>query len=1239
MRLMGEVDNNGHISPMAPAPPRDGDTQAPSGGADVCPYQGLAPFEADRTGLFFGRTQATRNLLDRLGPRLRERGTILLVSGASGVGKSSLLRAGLMPALAEGTPPLTGSARWPRLLMTPTARPLRALAEEWVRAFGGQAEAVHERLRDDPRRFLAEAHGSGSPDRRFVLVADQFEELFTLVTDERERQAFVGALHAMAEGPHRAGVVIGVRADYWDRCAAYPQFAEAIQDGQVIVEPMTESDLRLAVTGPAAAVGLGIEPGLVELVLSELGEGRTAGGRYEAGALPLLSQALLNTWDRRENGRLTVRGYEESGGVRDSVQRTADEVLAQLRPEDRRTALRVFRRLTVIAAGGRAARRRATLTELHAAAAAHSPEERTRVEALLSAFAGRRLLTLHEHGVEIAHDALLTSWPALRQWLEPDLTAQAVYDRLVEDAGRWAENHRDPAFLYRGARLLSVEDARPRWDRDPDSFPPPGATVTGFVTASAGAARRTRRRRRLVMAGLATLSVIALIAAAAAVDAANSADRQRGLAVSRQLAAQSEITDDPATAALLAVAAWRIAPTAEARHRMLDAAARPDRAVLPGNGTYATDPELAVSRDGSIFATGRGDTGAVQLWDTATRRRLGGPIAAPKAGCGASFDVTFSPDGKSLAVACDMTVRLWDVSTRRAAGPPLDTSDPDELLGFVQAMAFSPDGRTLATSTYEGTTRLWDMATRRQVGDTLGTPDTKTGGKAIRVVAFTLDGRHLLTGGADDTVRLWDTAGRHRAAGRFTGHSGDIDDFSISPDGTILATASKDGTARLWNIAARKQVGRALRGSGDHPGFVGLAFSPDGTRLATAGDDGFIRLWATTDHRQVGPVLNDQRLPLRGLRYGADGGTLMANGEDATVWFWDPEVHRQVGSAMPALSAAVFSPDGKTVAAPGPGAGAPGTRDADRAVRLWDVATQRQIGDRLRPAGPPSGRNTVYELRFGSGGRTLTTTSSAGDLWLWDTATHRQIAPPVRSDADGWNVELSPGGRLLAFQTGGSIGFWDVAARREIGPRITIRGHSDWLESMAFSPDATILATAGKDRAVRFFDVASHRQVGRELPDAVEGGVLDQLAFSPDGGTLATTPGNGIVRLWDVADRRESGAALTGHTGTVSAIAFSPDGRSLVTGAEDSTARLWDLRTRRQIGPSLTVHTGWVTAVAYSPDGRTVASVGTDAKLRLWNVAVPADPAATTCANVGRSLTRDEWKRYIPEEPFQRICR
>ncbi|MFI0482846.1 hypothetical protein [Actinomadura sp. 9N215] len=1190
------------------------------GGAE-CPYQGLAPFATDRSELFFGRTRATRNLLDRLAPRLRERGTILLVSGASGVGKSSLLKAGLIPALAEGALPVAGSEKWPRLLVTPGSDPWHALSAAWTQAFGGDPGETRARLLDDPRQVF---EGAG----RVILVVDQFEELFTLVTDEAVRQAYVEALHVLATGPAAAAVVIGLRADYWDRCAAYPRFARAIQDGQVIVEPMAADDLRLAITGPAGVAGLEIEPGLVETILDELHADRAAdrghdraGGRYEVGALPLLSQALRNTWERREDGRLTIRGYEESGRVRDAVRRTANGVLENLSPDDRKTALRLFRRMTLITPGGRLARRRATLAELHAAASAATAERRDRVTALLSAFADRRLLTLDEDAAEISHDALLTAWPTLHQWIEPDLTAQNVYDRLISDAEAWQRHHRDPDMLYRGARLLSVQDSRPRWDRDPASFPPPGPTVSAFLAASARSARQAGRRRRLITASLAALTVLAVIAATAAVRAAGNAGDQRRLAVSRQLAVQSGAAGDADVSALLAVAAWESAPTPEARYALIASAARPGRGKLTGHGDAVRT--MAFSPDGKTIATASDDR-TVRFWDSASHAQLGAPLGPPRDSCSTMKDLDFSPDGRTLAVACLDTVTFWDVASHRPHAAPV------EAAGIVNAVDFSPDGRLLATGLSNGAVQLWNAAARRPDGELLGkAADSFADRIGVETVQFSPDGKILFSGHGDGRARSWDV-GTRAPTGTFAGHREGVTDLAVSPDGRSLATVGYDMTARIWDTSTRKQSG-ALRT--DRPNLINsIAYSPDGTRIVTGSSNGRTQLWDARGHGPVGPYLIENAYPVEEVAFSPTGRLYAAASRDGIVRLADPVTFQQTGATIRAESALAVSPDGRTLATGGP------TLD-DPLTRLWDVASQRPIGEPLRPTEKQKKRRNPYasQLWFGPDGRTLFANDPDG-VRTWDVASQGQRGPVMR-EADRAGVgAVSPNGGFAAVQEGEAIVFRATGDGREIRPKLRVPGFTEVITAMEIGPDAKTLVASGYDRTARVFDVATGRQVGRPLPFKTDI-LVNDIAFSPDGRVVAVTADDSSAQLWDLARGRLLAAPHTDQTEAVTALAFSPDGRTLATGSMDNTIRLWDLRSLRQIGTPLTGHTRNIVQIAYAADGRTVASIGQDGTARLWNVTLPSDLVSTACANAGRSLTRAEWERYAPREDFPNACR
>jgi len=649
-----------------------------------CPYLGLVPFQERDERVFYGRGELAAQLVRRLVRQLDGTG-IVLVAGESGAGKSSLLRAGLMPLLAAGALG-PGSGGWPRQVIQPAGSPLRELAMQLADIAGADPVSVYQSLSAAPgeapmlvehavRAAVGRAANPGqgaSADAaalappRLVLVVDQFEELFTTGGDGKvgrvEREAFIAALHAAATvpaGPHKrppALVVAAVRADFLGQLIAYPPLKTALDAGLFTVGPMSEAELRLAVTGPAAEAGLTVEPALVEAVLADLREG-TEGG-LGSGVLPLMSQAMAATWERRERSVLTLRAYRHAGGVADAVNRGAQAAYDALTSRRQDAARLVFTQLTAITPDRQFVRRRCSRTDLR------SPEAETAadIDAVIDIFSAHRLLVLGKDGIEISHDVLLQAWKQLRDWLEDDQLHRVLYSQVATDAQIWDINRRDSSYLYQPGRLATVDAAALRWQDASTRYPPLSATTEAFLHAAHNAATRSTRRRRAGIAGLLALTVIAISAAGIAARAAASASRQHAIAVSRQLAGESLAfaSIDFVTAGQLAVAAWRVSPTDQARSAMtaLLADPHPDD-VLPGDPPVTG---VAFSPDGKLVAAGAGH-GTVRLWDPAIDQVVGVPLRADTGLTGGVNGVAFSPDGKALATAdSDGTVRTWQMS-------------------------------------------------------------------------------------------------------------------------------------------------------------------------------------------------------------------------------------------------------------------------------------------------------------------------------------------------------------------------------------------------------------------------------------------------------------------------------------------------------------------------------------------------------------------------------------------------
>ena len=1209
------------------------------------PYRGLRAFEEQDAPFFFGRETVTADVLKRMSLCVDGTG-LLVVSGVSGAGKSSLLRAGVLPQIrGTGLAAAPEAAWWPRLLFTPGPAPLDVLAVQVAHVGGVDAGAVRRGLDDDPSRFaltarqaaLAQPGGPpeapGTPPRkhRLLLVVDQFEQVFTQCPDEKQRQAFITALCAAAAGDGKeqdpaALILLGVRADFEARCADYPQLAGAIQD-RYLVTLMTERQLRMAITEPAKRAGSSVDEDLVDVLLHELstrqpGSSAAIPGPSSvsgAGILPLLSHALDQAWRSRAGDVLTLTDYDRTGGIQGAVADSAQHAYDSLTPAQQAAARQIFTRLTATTTDRVDTAERASRAEL---AEGKDAAQEHDVEAVLEAFASQRLLTLAAGTVEISHEVLLTSWPLLRDtWLAETHDDRIVRTRLDNAAAEWGSRSRDPSYLYSGSLLETATATAGRISADPVRYPPLSRTERDFLGASERARHRRVRRRQGVIAFLVVLVVGFASAAFLAARANQETATERDAALSGQLVTESEDLglNDPILAKQESLAAWQIDPSNQAaRYAMLTAATLPGTGILKSDGSFVD--AVAYSPDGKILATGSGD-GIVRLWDVATQRQIGDPLGTFSYARWI-YSVAFSPDGKIVAAAGkDGVVRLWDVATHHLIGTPFSGD-----VSAIYSIAFSPHGDLLAAGHSDGTVQFWAVPSGQQIGSPLhaGT---------VHSVAFSPDGTMLATGGYDSanhgTVQLWDVNSRQPIGAPIeknilTSIVNILTVFSVafSPDGKTLAAGEGDGTVLLLNVTTRKETGSVFAENSSE--IPSLAFSPDGNFLAGGNDQGMAQLWDVATVQRIGiPLMTDNRA-VDSVAFSPDGTTLATGSSDGTARLWDVKLDDNdpigsVSSGTRPAHSVTFSPDGKTLA----------VGNYDDMARLWNVATQHPLGHPL-----VGDRASVMAVAFSPDGKTLATASYDGMVRLWDVATGRQIGATLASHVGAlWSMAFSPDGKSLAIGNGNTtVQLWDVATDQQFGTLRTTGA----VYSVAYSPDGKTLATGSYDGTAQLWDVATRRQIGA-FSTGQDWSVFS-VAFSPDGKTLATGNTDDTARLWDVATHRQI-ADLSGATGWVSSVTFSPDGQTLAAGSYDGTVRLWDVATHQQIGPALASgDDDDIYSVAFSPNGNTLAAGYNNGVVQLWDVRYLTNVVPSLCASAGGSFTPAQWTQYVQGASYQKTC-
>jgi WD40 repeat protein len=1128
-----------------------------------CPYRGLFHFGPSDAEYFFGR----ENFVAELVKATQTRNFIPLL-GASGSGKSSVVLAGLVPKLQQ-------TGHWQFTHFRPGADPFQALALALVPLYATNMDET-ERIRQ--ARNLAGYLRTGEvlladvfaqiqqnfPGDRVLLIADQFEELYTLCTDETTRRNFLDRLLAGVSAPGDripfAPVVIAtMRADFLGTALSYRPLADVLQNADLKLGPMNRAELTEAIEKPAQKLGVTFAAGLVERILDDVD--------VEPGILPLLEFALTELWQRRSGKQLTHAAYEEIGEVQGALGRHANEEYERLSDIDRERVRRIFIQLVRPGEGAEDTRRIATKAELG--------EQNW---SLVKQLADTRLVVTSRNGVdretvEVVHEALIRNWGELRGWMDTDRVFRAWQERLRGAMQQWQETQQDVGSLLRGAALVEAEE---QLQQRPDDL----VSESDFIKLSLHERERiqqaetTRRQREIKNARTITIgSLLAFVVSSG-----------------------------------LGITAWQ--QTQKGEINLADSLSSSALAMVDkGNGL---DAFITAIRAGKIqqnqHVSNPSGLEALQkaLDSHSEYNRLEGHNDSVRS-------VIFSPDGKTLATASyDKTIVLWDIKTGKKKHIFRGHKK------YVNSVSFSPNGKTLATGSDDTTVKLWNVATGTEI------PTLIKGHKdSVRSVSFSRDGNTLATA-SDETIVLWDIKTGKK---KYSFHSKYyVNSVSFSPDGNTLATGNdlatvSNETIVLWDIKTGKKK-HTLQG---HENSVNsVSFSPDGNTLASGSNDKTIVLWDIKTGKKK-RTLQGHEDSVNSVSFSRDGETLASGSSDRTVKLWNVDTGgelRTLQRHQTYVTSVSFSRDGKTLA----------TASNDKTIVLRDVKTGKK---KHILKGHQSNVNSVS---FSPDSQTLATGSdknSDGEtVKLWNVVTGEEIPPLIKGhQSNVTSVSFSPDGKTLATgstldtdSTDKTVKLWNVFTGEEI-PTL-IKGHQQSVSSVSFSPDGQTLATSSYDKTIVLWDI----KTGKEKHSLPHQGFVLSMSFSPDGKTLAAGGEDTMVTLWNVETAKEK-YIFKGHQHHVNSVSFSPDGKTLATGSTDTTIKLWSLNPLKEIRTLQGHDQSGVLSVSFSPDSKTLATGNREKTVELWDLDLDS--------LMGRSC---DWVRvYLESNPNvsasdKRIC-
>jgi WD40 repeat protein/class 3 adenylate cyclase len=1202
------------------------------------PYKGLRAFAEDDAEDFFGREVLAEHLVERLG-QMR----FLAVVGPSGSGKSSVVRAGLVPRLRKGA--LPGSERWTVIEMLPGAYPLEELEAALLRGADSAPVGLLEQLEQDERGLLRAAKRLiVGEESELLLVVDQLEEVFTLVEDEARRTQFLALLERAVSDPHaRLRVVVTLRADFYDRPLLYSGFAELLRDYVEALVPLKPDEFERAIAGPAERVGARFEPGLLAELVTDVSD--------EPGALPLLQYALTELYERREGSTLTAAAYREIGGISGALAGRAEEIHGGLGEHAQEAARQLFLRLVTLGEGAEDTRRRVERTEL-----ASMEVDQDALEQAIQEFGAWRLLSFDRDPrsgtptIEVAHEALMREWGRFRRWIDSGREQVRLHRRLATAAREWEAADREASYLLRGSNLVQFEllagestIALTELERE-------------FVEASTAAnelelarQRRQNRRLRTLLAGAVGLLVLAIIAGAIALVSRSNAQHEAKVALGRQLGAEAVSEPRIDIAMLLARESLNLDRSPQTEGTLLATLLR-EPAVT---GTFTVPirdrpQEVKVAPDGKTIAAVMNNN-VMRIYSVRTHQQTAEFSAA-------NFDYAYVPTSGDLVIGQPAGTAAQLVDPKHG-NKPLRTFT---LSGLWQhnptingPLLVTRDGRYLLFpwSLITPDNGLGPLYVEKWPLDQGGKSQlVRLSGKGL-IAAAVLRGDRVIVA-TNGQIVSWDAkTGKEGTVPGPTFAPNDVSAGAISPDGRLLAYGLVDGSVHFFDITHNKGI-TAL---GAHSARVQrIAFSPDSKLAVSTGDDGLAIIWNPRSGQPIERLTGHTGRVL-GPDFSPDGKTLYTAGLDGTILQYDLGGTRRFGSpfglgqssqpaspltALPHTPLLAISPNSRIFAA---SAVIDPNGNAASPVELYSVSPLRRVGTIPLPKGRSAGAGAFAGNRFVVG-------ADRGLVEFWPvTDGHARPGPLLHGFSAKSQVRAlvtADAGRIVAGVDGwygpppterGELAIWRDG-RLVRGKAIKLSGFGNAVALSADGLTAAVTADALPGHPVQVLIVDTRTgKVERAITVPHASGRATALAFGPDG-TLATGSWSGIVNLWDPKTGAGIGRPTLVAPAPVSSISFSRDGKTFATsGGSSGGTSIWETATRQQLGSNFPGGEGQWGNVAYTSDGRYLMSVFSDGTAFRWPVAVDAWENQA-CSVAGRNFTSEEWRRFVGSRRYSKVC-